>query len=106
MLGPNHPDTLATRSNIAAWTGECGDANEALRLFKALCPDQERVLGINHPDTLAARSSIAYWTGKYGNIHEALRLFKALLPDQQRVLGPDHPDTRITLGWIDNLSQR
>lgn len=106
MLGPNHPDTLATRSNIAAWTGECGDANEALRLFKALCPDQERVLGINHPDTLAARSSIAYWTGKYGNIHEALRLFKALLPDQERVLGPDHPDTRITLGWIDNLSQR
>ena len=26
VLGPDHPDTLTTRNNIAAWTGRTGDA--------------------------------------------------------------------------------
>ena len=93
VLGPDHPDTLRTRNNIASWTGECGDAGEALRLFQALLPDHERVLGPDHPDTLMTRSNIAFWTGECGDAGEALRLFQALLPDRERVLGPDHPDT-------------
>jgi hypothetical protein len=31
----------------------------ALRLFRELLPDRERVLGPDHPDTLATRSNIA-----------------------------------------------
>ena len=85
-----------TRNNIASWTGECGDTREALRLFQALLPDQERVLGPDHPDTLTTRNNIAYWTGECGDAGEALRLFQALLPDRERVLGPDHPDTLRT----------
>jgi Tetratricopeptide repeat len=54
----DHPSTLTTRNNIAGWTGECGDAREALRLFQALLPDQERVLGRDHPETLRTRQSI------------------------------------------------
>ena len=65
-LGPDHPDTLTTRSNIAAWTGSVGDAREALRLFAELLPDRERVLGRDHPDTLTTRNNIAHWTGEVG----------------------------------------
>ena len=36
VLGRDHPDTLNTRSNIASWTGEVGDAR-ALRLFTSCC---------------------------------------------------------------------
>ena len=61
MLGPDHPDTLTTRGNIASWTGECGDAAGALRLFRELLPDRERVLGPDHPDTLTTRNNIASW---------------------------------------------
>jgi len=46
--------------NIAAWTGECGDAREALRLFQALLPDQTRVLGADHPGTLRTHNRIQY----------------------------------------------
>jgi hypothetical protein len=92
-FGPDHPDTLRTRGNIAFWTGECGEAREALRLFKELLPDGEHVLGREHPNTLATRSNIASWTGKCGEAREALRLFKELLPDRERVLGRDHADT-------------
>ena len=47
-LGPDHPHTLTTRNNIAQWTGDSGDAREALRLSQELLPDRERVLGPDH----------------------------------------------------------
>ena len=90
-LGPDHPDTLTTRNNIAAWTGKSGDAREALRLFTELLPDQERVLGRDHPNTLTTRGNIAHWTGESGNAHEALRLFAELLPDHGAGAGPRPP---------------
>jgi hypothetical protein len=80
QLGADHPDTLRTRNNIAFWTGRCGDAREALRLFSELLPDRERVLGADHPETLNTRSNIAGWTGRCGDARKALRLFSELLP--------------------------
>jgi tetratricopeptide (TPR) repeat protein len=96
IQGPNHPQTLRTRNNIANWTGQCGNTAQALRLFTGLLPDVSRVLGPDHPHSLTNRSNIAYWTGQYGNTAQALRLFKKLLPDQVRVLGPDFPETLAT----------
>ncbi len=96
VLGPDAPDTLLTRNNIAYWTGETGDAAEALRLFQELLRDQERVLGPDAPATLLTRNNIAGWTGRTGDAVEALRLFQELLRDQERVLGPDAPDTLRT----------
>ena len=95
-LGPDHPDTFTTRHNIAFWTGETGDAREALRLSRALLPDQERVKGRDHPNTLRTRNNIAACTGEVGDAREALRLFAELLPDRERVLGRDHPNTLMT----------
>ncbi len=99
-LGPGHRYTLATRGNVAFWTGECGNGQDALRLFRELLPDQVNVLGVHHPDTLTTRSNIAAWTGECGNGQEALRLFRELLPDEVKVLGVHHPDTLATRGNI------
>ena len=62
MLGPDHPDTLADRSNLATWTGQAGDAAGARDQFAALLPIMERVLGPEHPDTLTSGRSLAHWT--------------------------------------------
>ncbi|WP_438948658.1 hypothetical protein [Streptomyces atratus] len=32
LQGPNHPDTLAARNNLAAWRGEAGDAAGGVRV--------------------------------------------------------------------------
>ena len=38
VLGPEHPDTLTARGNLALWTGEAGDAAGARDQFAALLP--------------------------------------------------------------------
>jgi hypothetical protein len=88
VLGPDHPDILGTRNAIARWTGQAGDARQALHLFTELLPDHQRVLGPDHRGTLRTRHNIAHWTGQAGNPSEALHLFTELLPD--------HPDTLRT----------
>ena len=87
---------LIYRAAVASWTGKSGDAAGALTLFKALLPDQDRVLGKDHPDALNTRHSIAIWTGENGDGVGALTLSKALLPDQERVLGHEHSDALRT----------
>jgi hypothetical protein len=64
MQGPNHPHTLATRHELARWTGEAGDAAVARDQFTVLLPVHEQVLGPDHPDTLITRHQLAYWAEK------------------------------------------
>ena len=42
-----HPRTLGARADLAAWTGEAGDAAGARDQFAALLPIRERVQGPN-----------------------------------------------------------
>jgi Tetratricopeptide repeat len=91
--GPEHPETLAARHELASWTGWAGDAAGARDQFAALLPIRERVLGPEHPDTLSDRSNLALWTGQAGDAAGARDQFAALLPIRERVLGPEHPRT-------------
>ena len=93
-LGPEHPDTLTARGNLARWTGEAGDAAGARDQFAALLPIVERVLGPEHPGTLITRDSLAYWTGEAGDAAAARDQFAALLPHPGAGPGrraPGHP---------------
>ena len=78
---------------------------EALRLFREVLPDLERVLGFRHPNTLKTRGNVAGLTFQCGNPPEALRLFQALLADQEKILGLDHPETRKTRDNIAALTK-
>jgi hypothetical protein len=94
--GPEHPDTLAARNNLAWRAGMAGDAAGARDQHAALLPIYERVLGPEHPANLITRVNLAYWTGKAGDAAGARDQFAALLPIYERVLGPEHPDTLST----------
>jgi hypothetical protein len=95
-LGPDHPDTLTTRHNLARWRGHAGDAAGAAAALEELLPDRVRVLGPDHPDTLTTRDYLARWRGHAGDAAGAAAAFEELLPDRVRVLGPDHPDVVTT----------
>ncbi|WP_262850843.1 tetratricopeptide repeat protein [Sphaerisporangium corydalis] len=48
--GPDHPNTLATRNNLAHWRGRSGDAAGAAAAYEELLADRLRVQGPDHPD--------------------------------------------------------
>ena len=61
MLGPDHPHTLTTRTNLAYMLGEAGQPAQAAAQLRELLTDRLRVLGPDHPDTLTTRANLAYW---------------------------------------------
>ena len=98
LLGPEHPDTLTTRHNLAKWTGQAGDPAAARNLYAELLPVRERILGPEHRHTLANRHSLASLTGEAGDPAAARNLYADLLPVVERVLGPEHRHTLTTRG--------
>ena len=91
--GPEHPDTLTARHDLAYWTGQARDAAGARDQLAALLPISERVKGSEHLDTLVTRYSLAYWSGGAGDAAGARDQFAALLPVVERIEGPEDPDT-------------
>jgi tetratricopeptide (TPR) repeat protein len=93
VLGPDHPDTLNSRNNLAEAYRAAGRAAEAIPLHERTLADREPTLGPDHPDTLSSRNNLAlaYWAA--GRAAEAIPLHQQTLADYERTLGPDHPDT-------------
>jgi hypothetical protein len=96
VLGPHHPDTLATRHNLARSLGEAGHTAFAATALEKLLVDIQQVCGPDHPDTLAVRVNLTGWQGRAGDVAKAARTLEELLPDVVRVIGADHPDTLFT----------
>jgi tetratricopeptide (TPR) repeat protein len=93
LHGPDHPDTLISRNNLAYAYRLAGDLGRAVPLFEANLADYERVLGPDHPNTLISRNNLAGAYRSAGDLGRAIRLYEATLADRERVLGADHPDT-------------
>ena len=66
MLGPDHPDVLMTRNNLAESLGEEGRLREAMEECQALLADRMRVLGPDHPESLTTRNNLASWLAEEG----------------------------------------
>ena len=47
-LGPDHPQTLTTRANLASMLGEAGQPGQAAAQYRDLLDDYLRVLGPDH----------------------------------------------------------
>jgi uncharacterized membrane protein len=94
--GPEHPDALSARHELARWTAEAGDPTKARDQLAELLPIRVRVLGSEHPDTLITRTNLARWTGQAGEATGARDQLAALLPIYEQVVGSEHPDTLIT----------
>ena len=93
VLGPDHPDTLASRNNLAIAyqaAGRTGRGDPAVRAD----PGRPRAGAgpgpPRHPD-LPEQPRRAYQAA--GRTAEAIALYEQTLADRERVLGPDHPDT-------------
>ncbi|WP_239393633.1 FxSxx-COOH system tetratricopeptide repeat protein, partial [Frankia sp. CiP3] len=81
-VGPDHPDTLSARHNLAGAYETAGRVQEAIGLFEQVLTDTVRVLGPDHPHTLTARANLAYTYRTAGRVQEAIGLFEQVLTDR------------------------
>ncbi len=99
--GLDHPDTLASLSNLALVLHDLGRLEEAEAEDRAVAEARQRVLGPEHPDTLASRGNLALVLRDLGRLKDAQAEIRAVRAARRRVLGPDHPST---LASRDNLA--
>jgi hypothetical protein len=75
LLGPDHPDTLLARVNLAAYADELALAKEAIEQDTAAIAGFERTLGADHPRLTIVVANLGLIQLRVGNVAEADRLF-------------------------------
>jgi hypothetical protein len=103
VLGPGHPDTIATTANLAAAYQAAGRMPAAMQLSEQCCADSERVLGPDHADTLARLASLAHLYYTAGRVGDAIALLRDTAIRCERVLPAGDPLTQVVQQSLVNL---
>lgn len=102
VLGPDHPDTLASEADLGMAYHNAGRLSEALPLLEANVKRRRSLPGPVLPDTLVALNNLANVYRTVGVLEKALSLFQEALKGLEAEYGPDHA---FTLGAMNNLAQ-
>jgi len=92
-LGPDAPDTMRSRNDLARAYREAGRVADAVPLVERTLAARERQFGADHPSTLASRNNLASAYRATGRPAEAIPLFEKNVAACERLLGADHPRT-------------
>ncbi|HEU5159166.1 MAG TPA: tetratricopeptide repeat protein [Streptosporangiaceae bacterium] len=101
ILGPDHPQTLTTRNNLANAYQDAGRLDDAITLHQRTLTDRERTLGPDHPHTLNTRNNLAGAYQDAGRLDDAIALFEQALATCERVLSSGHPWIGIIRGNLE-----
>ena len=104
VLGADHPDTVATESELAFTLCERKNTcDEGVRMNQEVLAKQKRILGPEHRYTLVTMDNLALNLAVVGRLAEAEKLQKDALDIQLRVFGPENLSTinaMLNLGEI------
>jgi tetratricopeptide (TPR) repeat protein len=96
----DHPDTLASASNLALNLWYLGEFQRARALDEDTLARRRRVLGDDSPDTLTSAGQLANDLFGLAGYSRARVLQEETLTRRRRVLGEDHPDTLNTASLL------
>ncbi len=105
VLGDTHPQTLASRNNLAYAYESAGDLARAIPLYEAILAQREQTLGDTHPQTLASRNNLASAYESAGDLERAIPLYEVTLAQREQTLGDTHPHTLISRNNLANAYQ-
>jgi eukaryotic-like serine/threonine-protein kinase len=100
-LGPSHPDTLASASDLGRTLSSELRDQDAEKLLRETLAAQQPVLGPENPDTLMTMHRLANSLIGQNRYPEAEQLDSQVLEKRRRVLGPEHSDT---VASMDNMA--
>ena len=104
-LGPEHPGTLTSASNLARLYESQNRYDVAEPLYQRALAGRGRVLGPEHGHTLTSVNDLAMLYEAQGRYDEAEPLYKRALSASERVLGLEHPDTLTSVNNLASLYQ-
>jgi non-specific serine/threonine protein kinase/serine/threonine-protein kinase len=96
-LGPDYPDTLVSRNNLAVAYKSAGRLTDALPLYEKTLRLVMAKLGPDHPTTFTSMNNLARAYQAAGRLTDALPLFVESLKRLKAKLGPDHPTTLTSM---------
>ena len=86
---------LATRNNLGLLEFERGDNAAAVKTYKALLIDRERIQGLEHPETLLCMLSISMALGYVGEYEESREWNEKAIIGLSINPGSEHPNTLV-----------
>ena len=105
LLGPEHPDTVRARSDLARAYHQTGRVADAVPLVEQVLTAREQLFGAEHAMTLTARNNLASAYRAIGRAVEAIPLFEENLAACERLFGADHPRTLASRHSLDLARQ-
>jgi hypothetical protein len=105
LLGPEHPDTVRARSDLARAYHQTGRVADAVPLVEQVFTAREQLFGAEHARTLTARNNLASAYRATGRAGEAVPLFEQNLTTCERLFGSDHPKTLASRHSLDLARQ-
>jgi tetratricopeptide (TPR) repeat protein len=106
ILGPNHPDTIASRIKVALCYVPLQMFDKVIPLMERTLADAERVLDPENPLIIFAQSNLGEAYSSVGRYSEAVPLFERSLLHAERIWGPDHEHTVFIRQGLTNAWQR
>jgi tetratricopeptide (TPR) repeat protein len=105
LLGPEHPDTVRARSDLARAYHQTGRVADAVPLVEQVLTAREQLFGAEHARTLTARNNLASAYRATGRAAEAIPLFEQNVATCERLFGADHPKTLASRHSLDLARQ-
>ena len=105
LLGPDDPDTIRARNDLARAYRETGRVADAIPLVEQVLAARERLFGADDPRTLASRNNLASAYRATGRAADAIGLFEKNLAACERLFGADHPRTLASRHSLDLARQ-
>lgn len=102
-LGPEHPDVLTYRDNLAVAYVAQLRYDDAASLLKEVLELRKKMLGPEHPDVATTLNTLGGLYNEQGRFAEAEPMLKRALEIREKLLGSDHPDVATTLITLSNL---
>jgi tetratricopeptide (TPR) repeat protein len=105
-LGIDHPDTLASKNNLALLYQDQRKFDRAESLLLECLHQREKKLGADHRDTLASKNNLAGLYRDQAKYDKAEPLYQQALAGASEKLGFPHPNTQAFLRNLADLYGR
>ena len=97
VLGPEHPLTAQSLSNLALLYNNMGAYEKVEPLVRRSLAIREKALGLEHPDTANSLNNLALLYDTMGAYEKAEPLYLRSLAIREKALGMEHPLTALSL---------